>query len=124
MFKKFLSFLRFEWLGAPKSKVTKSLLAAIGPVFWAALVGYFVYHAIQGPRGLIMYSHLKGEVRQAEGTLNGLTEERKQLEARTSRLRTDSLDPDLLDERARELLNYSRPDEVVIILPPDEGEKK
>ena len=45
--------------------------------------------------------------------LERVTAERKQWEHRVSLLRADKLDPDLLDERARAMLNYAasaRPD--------------
>ena len=44
--------------------------------------------------------------------------QRDELENRVARLSSASLDPDLLDERVRAMLNYSRQDEVVIMLPP------
>jgi len=39
------------------------------------------------------------------------------LESRTALLRPDNLDRDMLDERARLMLNYSHPDDIIIIQP-------
>jgi cell division protein FtsB len=39
------------------------------------------------------------------------------LERRASLLRPDHLDPDMLEERARTILNFARPDEIVVIAP-------
>jgi cell division protein FtsB len=45
--------------------------------------------------------------------------ERQTIEHRVSQLRPQSLDPDLLDERAREVLGFAHPNERVILLEPD-----
>jgi cell division protein FtsB len=42
--------------------------------------------------------------------------ERKQWEHRVSLLRADKLDPDLLDERARAMLNYAHPRDLTLML--------
>ena len=77
---------------------------------------YFVYHAVQGERGVLAWVRLQQDLAVVEETRDELVAERKTLERRVSLLRPDSLDPDLLEERARVMLNYARPDEVVIPL--------
>ncbi len=65
------------------------------------------------------------EIGSAEATLSGLKKEREELENATRRLRGESLDPDLLEEKSRELLNYSKPNEIVILTPQEkENEAK
>ena len=46
--------------------------------------------------------------------LERVTAERKQWEHRVSLLRADKLDPDLLDERARAMLNYVHPRDLIL----------
>jgi cell division protein FtsB len=77
---------------------------------------YFVYHAVQGERGVLAWVRLQNDLAVVEAKREALAEERKELEHRVELLRPDSLDPDLLEERARATLNYTRPDEVVIPL--------
>jgi cell division protein FtsB len=48
--------------------------------------------------------------------LERVTAERKEWEHRVSLLRSDKLDPDLLDERARMMLNYAHPRDLVLML--------
>lgn len=91
------------------------------PVLAACLLSYFAYHAIQGDRGLLAWLQLRQELVEAKTEAARLDERRARLEQRVSLLRADSLDPDLLDERAHALLGYGRPDEYVILLP--EGER-
>ena len=60
---------------------------------------------------------MQNEVKIAETTLAKLQQERDELQHRTELLRNDSMDPDMLDEKSRELLNYSKPNEIVILTP-------
>ncbi len=78
-------------------------------------LAYLAYHAVQGDRGLLAWVILKQELTQAEATLERLTGERERLARRVALLRPDGLDPDMLEERARVLLDYGRPDERVIL---------
>ena len=100
-----------------KDAMGRALRQVIGPAIGAAIVGYFAYHAVQGDRGLIALTHLKSEIQQAEATLAQVRDERMQMEQRASLLKRDHLDPDMLDERARAVLNYSHPDDVIILVP-------
>jgi len=95
------------------------LRQALLPLAGFCLVSYFVYHTLQGDRGWFAMMRMKHEVRAAQVTLARLKEDRLELEHRTSLLHSNSLDPDLLEEKSRELLNYSRPNEIVIMTPSD-----
>ena len=81
------------------------------------MVGYFTYHVVDSERGLPAWSRLKVELAEAKATEAHLAAERAGLERRVGLLRSEHLDPDLLEERARLLLNFGRPDEVIILLP-------
>ncbi|MDR3515277.1 MAG: septum formation initiator family protein [Azospirillaceae bacterium] len=85
------------------------------PVIGACVVGYFAYHAIQGDRGLIALGHVQNQIDQAKAVLAQVRGERERLENETSLLRPDHLDGDMLDERARAVLNYSHPDDLVLM---------
>ena len=87
----------------------------------ACLVVYFAYHAVEGERGLNAWWRLTQKITVAEATLAELNGERAVLEARVALLRPESLDPDMLEERARTDLNFGRPDEIVIPLPKESG---
>tara|TARA_Y100000588_G_scaffold326335_1_gene360690 strand:+ start:993 stop:1247 length:255 start_codon:yes stop_codon:yes gene_type:complete len=77
---------------------------------------YFIYHSIQGDRGLLAWRHLNLRITEAKLTLAELEKQRTQLEKQVGMLSPSSLDPDLLEEQGRRLLNFSRKDEVVILL--------
>ncbi|WP_119458666.1 FtsB family cell division protein [Rhodospirillaceae bacterium SYSU D60014] len=89
------------------------------PVVAACFVAYFLYHAVQGDRGIIAWIVLSQQIRDAEATLADIAAERRVLERRVELLRPESLDPDLLEERARAVLNFARPNELIILLDDD-----
>ena len=90
----------------------------IGPVLAICAVAYFAYHAVQGERGLIALWHLNTRIEAARTALAETSLRRRVLERRVKLLGRSSLDPDMLDERARIMLNYASPDEIVIFAEP------
>ena len=86
----------------------------IVPVFAAAIAGYFLYHTVQGERGAFAYAKLSEQVREAEIRLAGIKSRRETLETDVRLLRPDSLDLDLLEERARAVLNLIDDDDILI----------
>ncbi|HLS69909.1 MAG TPA: septum formation initiator family protein [Kiloniellales bacterium] len=86
----------------------------------AAVVVYFAFHAVQGDRGLLAHKRLSEELRETQVLAEEVAAERARWEHQVSLLRPEGIDPDLLEERARLLLNYLRDDEVVIYLPENQ----
>jgi cell division protein FtsB len=86
----------------------------VGPVLGFCIVGYFAYHSVEGDRGLTAFVRLTERITEAKVQIDELKDERQAIERRVRLLRANNLDPDLLDERARLILNYSRPDEIII----------
>lgn len=89
----------------------------LAPVIFATLFGYFGYHLVNGDRGLLSMARLEREVQVADQNLAEAETTKKIWERRVSALRNQSLDPDMLDERARALLNYARKDDIIIFTP-------
>ncbi|RVU39350.1 septum formation initiator family protein [Hwanghaeella grinnelliae] len=87
------------------------------PVIGACVLGYFTYHTVQGDRGLLAYGRLNQEVTRAKATLDSLQRERESLERRTDLLRNESLDLDMLEERARQSFDLVHQNDLVIFLP-------
>lgn len=87
----------------------------IGPFLGASALVYFGYHTVQGDRGLLAWWHLRHEIGQAEQMLAEVSDVRQGMERRVALLRPDNLDPDMLEERARLMLNMGRDNEVVIL---------
>lgn len=88
---------------------------AIFPLLSACAISYFGYHAVHGEYGFGAYVKLHQRIAALQAENVALTTERNQMEHRASLLRPDSLDPDTLDERARTLLGFAHPDDLVIL---------
>ncbi|MEM7169497.1 MAG: septum formation initiator family protein [Pseudomonadota bacterium] len=91
------------------------LRQALPQVTAAVLVGYFLFHAVQGDRGVNAWLTLKSELEKAEALQSQLAGQRGDLEKRVALLKPDHLDADLLEERARLLLNYGASDDYILL---------
>jgi cell division protein FtsB len=89
--------------------------AFIFPVLALGAAGYFGYHLQIGDHGLKARADLEGRKQVLEGELAGLKEVRQRLERDVSLLRPESLDPDMLDERARAILNLAHSDDLIML---------
>lgn len=78
--------------------------------------GYFVWHAINGERGLKTRVAYKARIAELKTELAGLFETRAAWERRVGMMQTASVDRDLLEEEARMALGRSSRNEVVIFL--------
>lgn len=88
----------------------------VASIFGVAVIGYFAYHAVEGDRGLRAYFALKLQTELARGERDGLRQDRRKMEQRVSLLKSDSLDLDMLEERARSVLNKVHEDDFVIFV--------
>ncbi len=79
-------------------------------------IGYFAVNAFSGNHGLVAKQQLLKQFAELTAEFGRAEVERLQWERRVSLLRSDRLDPDLLDERARAELHYMHPREVTFNL--------
>lgn len=101
----------------------KRLRQVIAPTLGACVFGYFAYHAVQGERGVLSWLQMSQQLAEANVTLAQLTEERMVVEHRVSLLGAAGIDPDLLEEQARIMLNVVDPaDRLVIVKPSPSAE--
>ena len=76
---------------------------------------YFGFYTVNGDRGLLHYMYLSKEIDYAKQVAAKYHNERIKLETKVHLLSSESLDLDLLDERAKTVLNLMRDDEFVIV---------
>ena len=100
-----------KWLRA-------GLFALVLYIVAGAVIGYFGLNAYSGNRGLRAKLDLDEQIAQLNDELAGLKAERARWERRVLLLRSGSIDPDMLDERARALLNYADPRDLTLRLKP------
>jgi cell division protein FtsB len=86
----------------------------VGPVIGCLLLGYFVFHSVEGDRGIHAWRALDSKIEIAEAKLAVLKGKRESLEKKVAMLHPDSIDRDLLTEQARRVLNYLDQDDFVI----------
>jgi len=79
----------------------------------AAIVGYFGINAYTGKYGLNARQELDQEIVALTSELARLKRERAEGEQRVSLLRSEKIDPDMLDERARYQLQFVKPHDLV-----------
>ncbi|HUC17996.1 MAG TPA: septum formation initiator family protein [Acetobacteraceae bacterium] len=96
----------------------KRMRETVAPLVFLALTGYFVLNAIEGPHGLLAYAKDQKALAAARLQLTQVTGVRDRWETEVAALRTDHLDADSLDERARAMLNLVNPDDIVVMYPP------
>jgi len=89
------------------------------PLLGVAMLSYFGFHAVHGERGLIAWWQLRQDIRIAQAEHEKTAAERQVLERRVRLLRPGHPHPDMLDERARAMLNLIGPDEVLVLTPGD-----
>jgi len=79
-----------------------------------ALIGYFSAQALTGERGLLNGTERHQELAARRAELAELEATRTELRARVDGLSPEHLSVDMLEERARVVLGYARPDDYVI----------
>ncbi len=100
-------------------KRLRSFFTALGLYAAAALfIGYFAVNAYSGNHGLRAQQALEQQIVTLSAEFERAKLERGHWERRVSLLRSDRIDPDLLDERARAELQYIDPHEVTLLLKP------
>lgn len=68
---------------------------------------YFIFHAIYGNRGILAYYSLSNQIEEAEKELDLVKAEKMEIEHKVNSMRSESLDPDMLDEEARKNLGVA-----------------
>jgi cell division protein FtsB len=95
----------------------RGFLTALGLYIVAALfIGYFGINAYTGKNGINARQGLDQQIADLVGEFDRVKAERARWERRVALLKTDRIDPDMLDERARQLLNYTDPRDVTVMV--------
>jgi cell division protein FtsB len=82
----------------------------------ALVIGYFGVNAYTGNHGLLAKQDLDQQFAALNEELDQLKQQRAEWQRRVKLLKSASIDPDTLDERARAVLNYLEPRELTQML--------
>ncbi|MGH6719717.1 MAG: FtsB family cell division protein [Alphaproteobacteria bacterium] len=99
--------------------VAERLRRHAGAFIGICALTYFGYHLTLGERGLGAWLRLSGELAAAEAELELSLAAERELEHRVNLMRSENLDPDMLDEQVRAAFGYLRGDEVVVYIAPE-----
>lgn len=80
-----------------------------------AIGGYFVWHAVNGERGLKTREYYERKIATLRSELAGLQTERLRLQHKVNLLRGETIDRDLLQEEAEAQLGRVGKNDVVVI---------
>ncbi|WP_342452443.1 FtsB family cell division protein [Pararoseomonas baculiformis] len=97
----------------------RRLQGLVLPVIFFGLCAYFAHHATHGSRGLLARDARNAEIVAARIVLAEAEAERDAMERKVAGLRAEHLDRDMLEERARALLNVVAKDEIIIPYAPN-----
>jgi len=86
------------------------------PACCLLVLGYFAYHAVEGSYGLYALGKLQDRVATLEAELATVQAERARMEEHVSLMRPESLEKDVVDERARQALNMTDAKDIVLFL--------
>ncbi|HEV2572139.1 septum formation initiator family protein [Methylocella sp. CPCC 101449] len=102
-----------------RRRLRSVLLPLLLYVVSGSVSSYFIWHAVNGERGL----KTKEEYRKVMADLimenAGLRGEREQIERRISMMRAEAVERDILEEEARVQLGRVHKNDVVVFLKPD-----
>jgi cell division protein FtsB len=94
------------------------LRALLPPAIFLAITWYFGWNAIHGQSGLQAQQVQRAQLLQAQQDYAKAELLRLQWQTRVADLSGQAIEPDMLDEQAREVLNLAHPDDLVVDLPP------
>jgi cell division protein FtsB len=83
----------------------------------ATAIAYFSYQAFNGDHGIQAQRQYDQQKQDLSDQLASLQDQRASLQRRVNLLKASSIDPDMLEEKSRELLGYANPNDVIVFLP-------
>ncbi len=97
-----------------RRSVTRLFGRLVIPALCAAVVSYFAYYTVCGERGLLAYNDTAAQLAVKQEQLATLKTEHARLAHRIKLLEPGSVDPDMVEEVAREQMLDSAPGEVAV----------
>ena len=98
--------------------IRNRLRAIAPPVVFLALTYYFGWNAVHGKSGLEAQHVQQQQLDQANAQYKAAEAERLAWQTKIADLNGQSIQPDMLDEQARQVLNLANPQDMVIDLQP------
>ena len=94
----------------------KRLFDGVVSFFCLLLYAYFSWHSYYGSRNLAVLAQTENKVLELQAALQKEVDTRQRLESKVALLRPEHIDPDLLDEVARRILDYGSASELIVAI--------
>lgn len=101
---------------ARRPKISRLIMAALGPGFALMSLLAIGGYAVLGPTGILAWGEYQAKLETRNVELAELKTERDALENRVKLLDPKGVDPDLAGELLRKELNVVHPDEIIVPL--------
>lgn len=88
---------------------------SVVPIVGILVLTYFVYHSIEGDRGLRAWYKLDREIEMAEARVSQSRDVHAGWQRKVNTMRPDSINSDMLEEQARRLLNLVDPNAIILV---------
>lgn len=96
-------------------KKNSALKKVVFPILCCGFLAYFSIHAFTGNFGLTASEELMREQHRLAGKLAGVRVERQKLAKLVELYDSDSMDADIVDERARKILGLVDANDVILL---------
>ncbi|MDE1906808.1 MAG: septum formation initiator family protein [Rhodospirillales bacterium] len=93
------------------------LRGLVGPALFLALTYYFGWNAVHGKSGLEAQAAQRAQLQAAQSQAGAVHNTLLMWQTKVAALSGQSIQPDMLDEEARDVLNLANPNDLVIDLP-------
>jgi cell division protein FtsB len=94
----------------------KRLFDGVVSFFCLLLYAYFSWHYYYGSRNLAVLAQTANKAVEMRAEVQNQIEIRRRLESKVALLRPEHIDPDLLDEVARRILDYGSANELIVVI--------
>jgi cell division protein FtsB len=94
----------------------KRLFDGVVSFFCLLLYAYFSWHYYYGSRNLAVLAQTANKAVEMRAEVQNQIELRRRLESKVALLRPEHIDPDLLDEVARRILDYGTANELIVVI--------
>ncbi len=98
--------------------IRNRLRAIAPPVIFLAITYYFGWNAVHGKSGLEAQHAQAQQLDEATAKFKAAEAEKLAWQTRIADLNGQSIQPDMLDEQARQVLNLANPQDMVLDLQP------
>ncbi len=99
------------------------LRGILAPTVFLALTYYFMWNAIHGKNGLEVQAQQRQQLQMTREQENATDQQLRTWQTKVAALSGQSIEPDMLDEEARAVLNLANPHDLVIELPSPKSPK-